>query len=743
MTYPYPAGPWVPDPEAIPAEIRDRDQWVRFTLVPQEGKKPKKVPLRPSGSGAASSTDPSTWGSFDVARANIGRDGAVGIGYVFTVEDPYVGIDFDDVLEDGRLHPAVAPLVDDLATYTEVSPSGCGVKLFGRRDHPLPAVDGHKRPGPVGEIEWYQAERYFTVTGNLLPGTPEDIRPVNGALDAILERYFAKRTASPGEDLPAGVPELHDDDAAALAMRLVSRATAAIAGGAKRHDTIRGALLQARHNRVPYEMAERMLPALLDAANAIPGKEPYPLAQLQRLLRDFVWAKVVPGEPWTETKRKLESYQEEDDAPAGPTWRSLTDVLLLARPRTPIPTGFSLLDSTFLGGGLAPGDAVAVGGPPGAGKTTFIAALAANLAGPKTHVGFAAFDEPEEKVAAKVGARFGEAFHRLNADYPSVLESLEERLAIKDATIEFVDPLGGPDVETILETFAARVPAGKVGVLFLDHLHLLESRDTTDRDNEFDTVRKVATAVAVLTRKLGLITVSIAEVLKAASSPDAVRSNPLGAFAGTRKIASLFTVPMVMVPAEGGGFELILAKNRLGPRGSAILNVNFETWNVTVDSVRTASRGTGTLGEESRTATVAKADDDALRAFFAESEPMSWNDAEAALRSRGVTRDRALSARRRLTMAGELVETPGVRPVGVTRGFVPSFWTVPGKVPESPRKSPESLPAGEFLSQKESPRGAPPLKGRAGTFSGRKAKSQKPKKPTSSRGLSAPSGGAA
>jgi len=732
----YPAGPWVPDPDAVPAELRARPQWVRFTLIPQEGKKPKKVPLRPAGDGAASSTDPSTWGDFATAHANIGRDGAVGIGYVFTAEDPYVGIDFDDVLENGRLHPAVAPLVEDLATYTEVSPSGCGVKLFGRRDHPLPADIKHKAPGPVGEIEAYDWGRFFTVTGNLLPGAPEDIRPVNGALDAILERYFAKRTAPPAEDLPAGVPELHDGDAAALAMRLVSRATAAIAGGAKRHDAIRGAILQARHNRVPYEMAVRMLPALLDAANAIPGKEPYPLAQLQRLLR-WTWEHVEPGEAWPETKRKLDSYQD-DDAPAGPTWRSLTDVLLLARPRTPIPTGFSLLDSTFLGGGVAPGDAIAVGGPPGAGKTTVVAALAANLAGPKTHVGFAAFDEPEEKVAAKIGARFGEAFHRLNSDYPSVLESLDERLAIKDATIEFIDPLGAPDVETILETFAARVPAGKVGVLFLDHLHLLESRDTTDRDNEFDTIRKVATAVAVMTRKLGLITISIAEVLKAASSPDAVRNNPLGAFAGTRKIASLFTVPMVMVPAEQGGFEIILAKNRLGPRGSAILNVNFETWNVTVDSVRTAGRGTGTLGEESRTATVAKADDDTVKAFFAESEPMPWADAESALGARGVPRDRAVSARRRLRMAGELVEVSGVRRPGSARGPVPSFWAAPEKLSETLRKSPETLPAGEFLSLKETLRASAPLKGRAESFSGRKPGSRTPKKATPVRRVSPP-----
>lgn len=647
--------------------------------------------------------------------------GAAGI----TVLDPDVknGIDGRETLREAGL-----PYLEDTTPRALTPGGGSHVFYAGTvpsRNGVLPNVDIKSVGGyvilPPAPGRLWEAD-----------ASPWDVplAPVPDWLRKLAERKESDRK---NDDHPAD--ELHDNDAAGLAMRLVSRATAAIAGGAKRHDTIRGAVLQARHNRVPYDAAVRMLPALLDAANAIPGKEPYPLAQLQRLLR-WTWEHVEPGEPWEETKRKLASYRETEDA--GPTWRSLTDVLRAARPREPIPTRFDLLDSTFFGGGLAPGDAVAIGGPPGAGKTTFIAALAANLAGPKTHVGFAAFDEPEEKVAAKVGARFGQAFHRLNSEYPSVLEDLEERLALRDAEIEFIDPLGAPDVESILETFAARVPAGKAGVLFLDHLHLLESRDGTDRDNEFDTIRKVATAVAVMTRKLGLITVSVAEVLKAASSPDAVRNNPLGAFAGTRKIASLFTVPMVMVPADGGGFEIILAKNRLGPRGSAFLSVNFETWNVTIDSVRTAGRGTGTLGEESRTATVAKADDELVRTFFAESAPMPWADARSALGARGVPKDRALSARRRLSLAGLLVEAPGERPDGSSRGPVPAVWTVPEKLGETRRNPTETQLTAEFLSQKETRRARAPLKARAPSFSGRKADSERGSKKLKLRRVSPP-----
>ena len=432
------------------------------------------------------------------------------------------------------------------------------------------------------------------------------------------------------------------------------------------------------------------------------------------------------GTPFREASR---IYDDPDIAAALAeercTWRSLTDVLRNARPREPFSTSFPELDSTFFAGGFAPGETIGIGGPPGAGKTTFLSALVAGMAGPRTHVAIAAFDEPEERVAAKIGARFGEAFHRLNSSYPSVLESLAERLAIRDASIEFVDPLEAPDVETILETAAARVPAGRVGIVVLDHLHALSTRDATERDDEFATIRKVATAVALLSRKLGLITIAVAEVLKAASSPDAVRNNPLGAFAGTRKIASLFTVPMVMVPAEGGGYELILAKNRLGPRGSAILNVNYETWNVTVDSVRTAGRGTGTLGDESRTATVAKADDDLVRAFFSEADPMPWADAEAALRSRGIGRNRAVDARRRLRLSGELTEVPGERPEGVIRGPVPTFWGSPEKLSRTLPKLSRNSPTGEFLSREGNSPTPPPCKGVGRVSGGRKATSGK------------------
>src|ERR671916_1961550 len=110
-----------------------------------------------------------------------------GIGYVFAADDPYVGIDLDDCIDaDGHLADWARAIVDTMVTYTEVSPSGTGVKLW---------VIG-SIPGSVktAQIEIYAERRYFTVTGQQLPGTPAAIRAVDSELAAL---YASLRPAPP------------------------------------------------------------------------------------------------------------------------------------------------------------------------------------------------------------------------------------------------------------------------------------------------------------------------------------------------------------------------------------------------------------------------------------------------------------------------------------------------------------------------------------------------------------------
>jgi putative DNA primase/helicase len=86
----------------IPQDLRARPQWVCWKLE-ERGGKTTKVPYSPNGQHAKSS-DPATWTTFEEA-CKASRDYA-GVGYVFSPDDPFVGIDLDDCLDtDGTVRP--------------------------------------------------------------------------------------------------------------------------------------------------------------------------------------------------------------------------------------------------------------------------------------------------------------------------------------------------------------------------------------------------------------------------------------------------------------------------------------------------------------------------------------------------------------------------------------------------------------------------------------------------------------
>jgi hypothetical protein len=79
-----------------------------------------------------------------------------GIGFVFSKDDNLFGVDLDNCIQNGSLRPEAARIVNALATYTEISPSGNGVKLFAKGRLPGPNKNSQL-------IEAYDHARYFTV----------------------------------------------------------------------------------------------------------------------------------------------------------------------------------------------------------------------------------------------------------------------------------------------------------------------------------------------------------------------------------------------------------------------------------------------------------------------------------------------------------------------------------------------------------------------------------------------------
>ncbi len=170
---PPPIGP------RVPSELLDLAQWCLWRF--DEG---RKRPMALKGYWG-SSTNPATWGEYGEAVEAMEKfRNAEGLGFVFTADDPYTGVDLDDCLDDaGRLKLwAVEILRRFSGTYAEISPSGTGIKIWCRGK-----IDASKTfKYEDGAIEIFSHARFFCVTGHLWPGSLLEIDDCQESIDWLL-----------------------------------------------------------------------------------------------------------------------------------------------------------------------------------------------------------------------------------------------------------------------------------------------------------------------------------------------------------------------------------------------------------------------------------------------------------------------------------------------------------------------------------------------------------------------------
>jgi putative DNA primase/helicase len=164
----------------IPDELRALPQWVGWRVETRKGK-PTKVPINPHTGARASSTDPTTWGSYRQALATLTE----GVGFVFSPEDPYTGLDMDGcVSANGAIHPVAYRIVRALNGYVEFSPSGYGLHIIVRGS--IPRGRHTLKTEWKNELAVYSAGRFFTMSGDGR-GT---IREAQAELTALVSYYF-------------------------------------------------------------------------------------------------------------------------------------------------------------------------------------------------------------------------------------------------------------------------------------------------------------------------------------------------------------------------------------------------------------------------------------------------------------------------------------------------------------------------------------------------------------------------
>lgn len=193
------------------AELDQLPRWVAWRMEDRGGE-PAKVPHSPR-SGKAQANNPATWGTRSAAEARakgLGVPGQVGVMLgELDAARALGGVDLDTCrdAETGELEPWAVEVIDALDSYTEVSPSGTGVKVFflyNPADLPalrafmggsewsktFPRSNGQAHP-PA--IECHFGARYFALTGQSSDASPGGLRKVSLATLRRLLREIGPR----------------------------------------------------------------------------------------------------------------------------------------------------------------------------------------------------------------------------------------------------------------------------------------------------------------------------------------------------------------------------------------------------------------------------------------------------------------------------------------------------------------------------------------------------------------------
>lgn len=177
-----------PNLEGIPGDLKGRPQYVLWRSEIREGK-PTKVPYSPNGQ-KAKSNDPETWTDYSQAVKALNNGGNYdGLGFVLSKDDNLTGIDLDKCRdkETGEIQPWAQNIIKGINSYTEVSPSGTGIRIFVR-DAKLPE-SGRKK----GPIEIYESGRYLTLTGCHVEGAPITIEARQDEILKLHKKVFEQK----------------------------------------------------------------------------------------------------------------------------------------------------------------------------------------------------------------------------------------------------------------------------------------------------------------------------------------------------------------------------------------------------------------------------------------------------------------------------------------------------------------------------------------------------------------------
>lgn len=225
---------------AVPGYLTAQPRWLlwrtKSTVDPKTGElRNTKIPISYHTGKPADVTTPQSWADHAAVEAALARapgawDGpGFALGVIEPISEVVIGLDLDTCLDDeGALAAWALPFLQAMPSYSEVSPSGTGIKVVARiRLADLPAarrlldipegekeqartrtfgtrVNGQHAPG----AQLFLMRRFFTITSRHWPLAVEDVVLLDFAQIAELAALFGPKDQHSGrrDDGP-------DDDA--------------------------------------------------------------------------------------------------------------------------------------------------------------------------------------------------------------------------------------------------------------------------------------------------------------------------------------------------------------------------------------------------------------------------------------------------------------------------------------------------------------------------------------------------
>lgn len=457
--------------EKIPQPLLDCEQWLVWDTD-------QKLPKQITGD-MASVTDPTTWTTFDLAVERYNAGDLRGVGFVFTADDPYCGVDLDGCrdAETGEVAEWAREVVVMLDSYSEVSPSGTGIKVFivgqlptetGRK-FKLPDMPrfGDKEPA----IEIYDRKRYFAVTGQRLAGVSFDIEDRQPELNSLVER-FAPKPVTRSVRLNAAPSILE------RARKYMSKLPPAVSGSGGHNATFRAACILV----LGFGLDEGDALALLREYN----RDCKPAWSERELLHKIQSAQQQPGPRNYLRDARVEDWgsvaipqYEERRAVASPvrktTLQAATDVCIeriqVGKGKV-IPLGFPDVDEA-MGGGVEEGEMVIIAARPSHGKS----AVSLQIAHHMTAAGYPSLIVSEEMSARAIGQRamqYASEVAQEHWDYSTIelKKQMDEHFRGR-ADCFIVESCGS--AQRAADTIREHVAEHKIKVAIVDYAQLLTS----------------------------------------------------------------------------------------------------------------------------------------------------------------------------------------------------------------------------------------------------------------------------